>query len=169
MADNEGAQQTATERAAAPDPGRQQDNGQPPETGGLAADALAVWDATRALADSVHGFARALLGLAQSEWRLARASWPLLVAVSIILVGLSLSLWASLIALLGWGLYVATGAVGWALAALVGVHLVLLLLARWLLRRTARNMTMPATRAELQDLVARARGTHSTQSGEPEQ
>ncbi|MGB8636411.1 MAG: hypothetical protein WCD36_14195 [Rhodanobacteraceae bacterium] len=124
----------------------------------LTAEALAIWDAIRVLARAVHGFALALAGLARSEWRLARASWPLVVALAIVLVGIGLSLWASLVALIGWGFFVATASVGWALTALVGVHLVLLLVVRLALRRSSRNLTMPETRRELHGLVARARG-----------
>lgn len=124
---------------------------------GLLAEAGAIWDAVRALAVAVRGFAAALLGLARSEVRLARASWPLVFATTIVLVGLSLSLWASLIALVGWAFFVLTGSVGWALAALVGLHVVLLVATRWVLRRGVHNMSMPATREELASLLERAR------------
>ncbi|RAP57090.1 hypothetical protein [Oleiagrimonas sp. MCCC 1A03011] len=120
-------------------------------------DIPAAWEAARTLFDATREFAVALFALARSELRLARVSWPLVFALVVVLVGLSLSLWASLIALIGWGLYLLTHSVGLALAALVGVHIVLLVVARLLLRRTARNMTMPATRAEMRDLFARAR------------
>ena len=129
----------------------------------LTAEALAIWDAMRVLARAVHGFLLALAGLARSEWRLARASWSLVFSLTIVLVGISLSLWASLIALIGWGLFVATGSVGWALTALVGVHLVLLLVARLALKRSSRNLTMPETRRELNTLLARARGKQPEQ------
>lgn len=120
-------------------------------------DFVAAWDAVRVLLDAVREFAVTLLGLARSELRLARVSWPLVMALLVMLVGLSLSLWISLIALIGWALYVATGSIGWALAALVGVHLLLLVATRLTLKRTARNMTLPATRAEVRGLLERAR------------
>ncbi len=120
-------------------------------------DLVATWDAVRTLLGAARDFVTALLGLARSELHLARVSWPLVFALVVLLVGLSLSLWISLIACIGWSLYVATGSVGWALTALVGVHLVLLVIARFTLRRTARNMTLPATRAEVRGLMERAR------------
>lgn len=123
----------------------------------LTADAVAVWDALNAFAQSARGFAIALLGLAGSEWKLAKASLPIAFALTVVLVGLSLSLWASLIALAAWGLYVLTSSVGWALAALAGLHVLLLLVVRWLLKRASHNMTMPATRSELHGLVDRAK------------
>jgi hypothetical protein len=116
-------------------------------------DLPAAWDAARDFARAARGFVSALAGLARSELHLARASWPWVFALLVLLVGLALSLWISLIALAGWSLYVATGSVGWALAALVGLHLVLLIAARLILRRTARNMTLPATRAEIGSLL----------------
>lgn len=128
----------------------------------LTADAVAVWDALNAFAQSARGFTIALLGLARSEWKLAKASLPFAFALTVVLVGLSLSLWASLIALAGWVLYVLTDSVGWALAALVGLHGVLILGVRWIHKLTCRNMTMPATRGELQGLVARAKGKMDT-------
>lgn len=124
----------------------------------LTADAVAVWDALNAFARSARGFVMALLGLARSEWNLAKASLPVVFALTIVLVGLSLSLWASLITLAGWALFLLTDSVGWALAALVGLHVVLLVLGRWLLRRAFKNTTMPTTRSELRGLVDRARG-----------
>lgn len=124
----------------------------------LTADAVAVWDAFNAFAHSARGFVVALLGLARSEWKLAKASLPVVFTTVIVLVGLSLSLWASLIVLVGWGLFLLTGSVGWALTALVGLHVVLLVIGSWLLKRASHNMTMPATRSELHGLVDRARG-----------
>lgn len=123
----------------------------------LSADAVAVWDALNAFAQSARGFVIALLGLARSEWKLAKASLPFVFAFTVVLVGLSLSLWASLIALAAWGLYVLTSSVGWALAALAGLHVVLLFIVRWLLKRASHNMTMPATRSELHGLADRAK------------
>ncbi len=124
----------------------------------LTADAVAVWDALNAFAQSVRGFVMALLGLARSEWKLAKASLPVFFVITIVLVGLTLSLWGSLITLAGWGFFLLTGSVGWALAALVALHVVFLVLGRALLRRTFKNMTMAATRSELHGLVDRARG-----------
>jgi hypothetical protein len=118
-------------------------------------DLPAVWAAARDFARAARGFAGALAGLARSELHLARASWPWVFALLVLLVGLALSLWISLIALAGWSLYVATGSVGWALVALVGLHIVLLVAARLILRTTARNMTLPATRAEIGSLLQR--------------
>lgn len=133
-----------------------------PESGASAGaedhlDLAAAWDALRVLAESVRGFVAALLGLVRSELHLARVSWPLVFALLVLLVGLSLSLWVSLIALVGWMLFVATDSVGWALATLVGVHLALIVSARIMLQRTARKMTLPATRAEVRGLLERAR------------
>jgi hypothetical protein len=112
-------------------------------------DIAATWEAVRALLEAVYEFVTGLFALTRSELRLARVSWPLVFALLVSLVGLSLSLWASLIALTGWGLYMLTASVGLALAALVLLHLVLLVGVRMLLRRTSRHMTLPATRAEI--------------------
>lgn len=131
----------------------------PSDKDSLTDDAMATWRAARAFARAARGFAMAMVGLARSEWQLALASWPLVFAILVVLVGLSLSLWASVIALAGWGFYVLTGSVGWALAALIGLHVALLVSARIALRRTSRHMTMPATRRELHGLAERVRGT----------
>lgn len=119
--------------------------------------ALAAWDAARALLLAARGFIVALFGLARSELRVARASVPWVIALSILLVGLVLSLWLSLIALVAWVLYIATGSLGWALSGLVLLHGLAALLVAWALKRTSRSLTMPATRAQVQGLLARTR------------
>lgn len=120
--------------------------------------ALAAWDAARALLVAARGFVLALAGLARSELTVARASVPWIIAFSIILVGLALSLWLSLVALAAWALYIATGSIGWALAALALLHVLGLFVTAWALKRSSRALTMPATRAQVQGLLARARG-----------
>lgn len=118
---------------------------------------LAAWDAARALLLAARGFVVALAGLARSEWDMARASVPWVIALSIVLIGLALSLWLTLIALVAWVLYVATGSPGWALSGLVVLHVLGVLVAAWALKRSSRWLTMPATRAEVRSLLARAR------------
>lgn len=119
--------------------------------------ALAAWDAARALLAAARGFIVALIGLARSEWDLARASIPWVIAYAIVMVGLALSLWMSVVALTAWVLFVFTGSLGLALLGLVVLHLLGLTAVVWALKRNSRRLTMPATRAEVQGLLARAR------------
>ncbi|HET6631396.1 MAG TPA: hypothetical protein VFG73_01650 [Rhodanobacteraceae bacterium] len=122
----------------------------------------AAWAALRELWSAVEGVFHALFGLAGSEWKLAKAALPWVVVLGVLLGALALTLWLTLVALLGWGLYVGIGSLGWTLAAVVGVHLVVMGLAALVLRRTARMLTMPATRTELHDLAGRARHAGSS-------
>lgn len=153
----------AAERAAADGPAEEPEAAERDSTADPANDAiervLAAWDAMRALLLAARGFAVALAGLARSEWALARASVPWVIGLGIVLVGLALSLWLTLIAVVAWALYLATGSVGWALAGLVALHVMGVTVAAWALRRGSRLLTMPETRAQVHDLLTRARGS----------
>lgn len=125
-------------------------------------DLPAAWDAARELLRAARDCVAAFAGLARSELVLARASWPWVVGLMVVMTGAALSLWLCLTTLLGWAFYKLTGGIGWALAALAATHLVAIVIARLLLRRVARNMTLPATRAEFGELMQRATATRES-------
>ena len=94
----------------------------------------------------------ALLALVAAEARLTRASVALVLLGSVAFIALAVSLWACVVALLGWALLRATGSMGIALGVLVAMQLVACVLLALGLRRSVRRASFPGTRAELRAL-----------------
>lgn len=125
----------------------------------------AVFAAGAGLVEALRRSAATLAALCVAEARLLRASVGVVIVGALALVAVAVSLWACVVALLGWALAVATGSIGIALAILVALHAALAV-ALWLvLARTLRAASFPATRAELAALgdglrahAARAQG-----------
>lgn len=104
------------------------------------------------LLQALRRVATALLALLASEARVLRASVAMVFLGSVALVAFSVSLWACAVALIGWGLVLATGSIGIALALLVLLHL-MLVVAIWLaIKRAIRQAGFPGTRTELRAL-----------------
>lgn len=111
------------------------------QPGTLLAAAARLFAASRLLAVS-------LAGLLAAEARLLKASAGVVFLAGIALVAVAVSLWACVVALIGWGLAAATGSVGIALALLVVLHLILVV-ALWLaIKRGIRQASFPQTRSE---------------------
>ena len=110
------------------------------------------------LFDALRRTLTALAALLAAEARVLRASVAMVFLGSIALVAFAVSLWACVVALLGWALAMATHSVGVALAILVVVHVVLVV-ALWLaIKRAIRNAGFPGTRSELRALGDELRG-----------
>lgn len=93
-----------------------------------------------------------LLALVAAEARVLHASVAMVFLGSVALVAFSVSLWACAVALIGWGLAVATGSIGIALALLVLLHLILVVAIWFAIKRAIRHASFPATRTELHAL-----------------
>lgn len=111
------------------------------------------------LLQALRRVAVALLALLVSEARVLRASVALVFLGSVALVAFSVSLWGCAVALIGWGLAVATGSVGIALALLVLLHLMLVVAIWFAIKRAIRRASFPGTRTELRALGGELR-TH---------
>lgn len=111
------------------------------------------------LLQALRRVATALLALLASEARVLRASVALVFLGSVALVAFSVSLWACAVALIGWGLVLATGSVGIALALLVLLHLMLVVAIWFAIKRVIHHASFPATRTELRALGGELR-TH---------
>ncbi|HEU4858064.1 MAG TPA: hypothetical protein VFS86_12290 [Rhodanobacteraceae bacterium] len=117
-----------------------------------------VFAAGAELVRALRRVATALAALLASEARVLRASVAMVFLGSVALVAFSVSLWACLVALIGWLLVLATGSIGVALALLVVLHLVLVV-AIWLaIKRAIHHASFPATRTELRALGGELRG-----------
>lgn len=101
---------------------------------------------------ALRKIAAAVAALLVAEAQVLRASIALVCLAGVALVAFAVSLWACVVALLGWGLAVATGSFGIALGILVALHLALVI-AIWLwIKRTIRHASFPTARAELHAL-----------------
>ncbi|MGH8233383.1 MAG: hypothetical protein ACREPU_04215 [Rhodanobacteraceae bacterium] len=125
---------------------------EPAEVGaaGSAADAQfgAVLAAGARLFAASRRLVVALAALLAAEARVLKASIALVFLASVALVAFAVSLWACVVALIGWGLTVATGSVGIALAILVVLHLILVIALWFAIKRAIHHAGFPRARAE---------------------
>lgn len=119
-----------------------------------AADARisAVLDAGAGLFASLRRVAGAMVALLAAEAQVLRASVALVFLASIALVAFSVSLWACVVALIGWALTVVTHSVGISLAILVALHLILVVVIWFAIKRAIHHASFPQSRAELSAL-----------------
>lgn len=123
-------------------------DGEPGERAGSAeADAARAATDARAFAALRH-LASALAALVAVEARLFKARVGLIVLAGVALVAFAISLWACAVALIGWALRLATGSTGAALGLMVVLHLILVTLSWWSIKRGLREASFPKTRGE---------------------
>jgi uncharacterized membrane protein YqjE len=89
-----------------------------------------------------------LAALLVAEARVFKASIGVVFLASIALVAFAVSLWFCVVALIGWGLTLATGSVGIALVILVVLHLVLVVALWLLIKRAIHHASFPRVRSE---------------------
>lgn len=111
-----------------------------------------VFRAAAGLVGALRDSLTALVALAVAEGRLLRASVGLVVIGAIALVAFAVSLWACVVALIGWALMTATGSVGIALGILVVLHLILVVGIWFAIKRAVYLASFPGTRGELRVL-----------------
>ncbi|TAN02907.1 MAG: hypothetical protein EPN36_14885 [Rhodanobacteraceae bacterium] len=117
-----------------------------------------VFSAGAGLLAALRRVTTALAALLIAETRVLRASVAMVFLGSIALVAFSVSLWACVVALIGWALVVATGSVGIALLILVVLHLLLVVGIWFAIKRAIHHASFPALRAELHALGGELRG-----------
>lgn len=118
----------------------------------------AAFSAGADLLRALRNVVAALATLFASELRVLRASVAVVFLGSVALVAFSVSLWACVVALIGWTLMKATGSPGIALGLLVVLHLILVALIWTAIRRAIRHAGFPATRNEMRALGKELRG-----------
>lgn len=104
------------------------------------------------LAASLRRVAAAVTALLATEARVLGASFGVVFMGGVALVAFAVSLWACVVALIGWGVAFATGSVGIALGVLVVLHLILVSAIWFWMKRAIWRASFPATRAELHAL-----------------
>lgn len=112
----------------------------------------AMLAAGKDLLDALRRLATGLVGLLAAEARILRASVSMVFLGAVALVAVAVSLWACVVALIGWALAIATGSIGLALLLLVVLHLVLMGLLWLAIKRAIHRASFPHSRAELKAL-----------------
>ena len=112
----------------------------------------AVFAAGANLFAALRRMATALAALFAAEARVLHASVAMVFLGSVALVAFSVSLWACVVALIGWALTLATHSAGIALAILVCLHLILVTAIWFAIKRAIHHASFPATRTELRAL-----------------
>jgi uncharacterized membrane protein YqjE len=119
--------------------------------------AMPAWiDDVRRLGRGLKHLFGAQLALAAAEIGLARSGIVMMLFMGLAAITFAVGLGFTLLALAGWGLAQWFGSWAWALAALAGIQVILLLLAILVFRHGMRWLTLPATRAELATLAKQA-------------
>jgi uncharacterized membrane protein YqjE len=116
----------------------------------------AWFDDVRRLGLGLKGLFGAQLRLLVAELGLARSGITLMLFMGLAAIVFAVALGFTLLALAGWGLAQWFGSWAWALTALAGVQIVLLLVAILVFRRAMHWLTLPASRNELATLAREA-------------
>lgn len=113
-------------------------------------------DDVRRLGTGLKNLFGAQLKLALAEIGLARSGIVMMLFMGLAAIVFAVALGFTLLALAGWGLAQWFGSWAWALTALAGLQLVLLVVSILVFRRGMHWLTLPATRAELATLAREA-------------
>jgi uncharacterized membrane protein YqjE len=116
----------------------------------------AWFDDVRRLGVGLKSLFGAQLRLILAELSLARSGITMMLFMGLAAIVFAVALGLTLLALAGWGLAQWFGSWAWALGALAGLQLILLVLAILVFRRAMHWLTLPASRAELATLAREA-------------
>jgi uncharacterized membrane protein YqjE len=116
----------------------------------------AWFDDVRRLGVGLKSLFGAQLRLAAAELGLARSGITVMLFMGLAAIVFAVALGFTLLALAGWGLAQWFGSWAWALTALAGLQLILLVVAILVFRRAMHWLTLPASRAELASLAREA-------------
>lgn len=119
--------------------------------------AMPAWtDDIRRLGVGLKNLFSAQIALAGAEFGLARSGIVMMLFMGLAAIVFAVALGLTLLALAGWGLAQWFGSWAWALTALAGVQLVLLIVAILVFRRAMHWLSLPGTRNELALLAKEA-------------
>ena len=118
---------------------------------------MPAWlDDVRKLGLGLKSLFAAQLRLIGAELGLARSGITMMLFMGLAAIVFAVALGFTLLALAGWGLAQWFGSWAWALTALAGLQLILLVVAILVFRRAMHWLTLPASRAELASLAREA-------------
>lgn len=119
--------------------------------------AMPPWaDDIRRLGVGLKNLFSAQIALAGAEFGLARSGIVMMLFMGLAAIVFAVALGLTLLALAGWGLAQWFGSWAWALTALAGLQLVLLIVAILVFRRAMHWLSLPGTRNELALLAKEA-------------
>jgi uncharacterized membrane protein YqjE len=139
--------------------GRDDMGGPAPDDMAPASSKLAMpgWiDDIRRLGIGLKNLFSAQLALAGAEFGLAKSGIVMMLFMGLAAIVFAVALGLTLLALAGWGLAQWFGSWAWALTALAGLQLVLLIVAILVFRRAMHWLSLPGTRSELASLAKEA-------------
>ncbi|MET0504589.1 MAG: ABC transporter ATP-binding protein [Luteibacter sp.] len=113
-------------------------------------------DDIRHLGIGLKNLFSAQLALAGAEFGLAKSGIVMMLFMGLAAIVFAVALGLTLLALAGWGLAQWFGSWAWALTALAGLQLVLLIVAILVFRRAMHWLSLPGTRSELASLAKEA-------------
>src|ERR1700754_971446 len=118
---------------------------------------MPAWlDDVRKLGLGLKNLFGAQLRLIGAELGLARSGITMMLFMGLAAIVFAVALGFTLLALAGWGLAQWFGSWAWALTALAGLQLILLVVAILVFRRAMHWLTLPASRAELASIAREA-------------
>ncbi|WP_285403787.1 ABC transporter ATP-binding protein [Luteibacter sp. ME-Dv--P-043b] len=118
---------------------------------------MPAWiDDLRRLGGGLKNLFAAQFALAGAELGLARAGIVMMLFMGLAAIVFAVALGLTLLALAGWGLAQWFGSWAWALTALAGLQLVLLVAAILVFKRCMHWISLPGTRNELASLAREA-------------
>lgn len=114
---------------------------------------------TLQLGEQIVGAMSGIVDLARAEALLAFRTLPKLMMLWLLIMPIILLTWCAFSALLAWSVYAASEEVGLGMLTFFLQQVVLLLICRWLYVKYRTRMTLPYTRAQIDNFV------RSTQDG----
>jgi hypothetical protein len=114
---------------------------------------------TLQLGEQLVGFIGGVVDLARVEALLAIRTLPKLIMLWLLIMPIMLLTWCAFSALMAWSVFAASGQVGLGMLTFFLQQVLLLLICRWLFIKYRTRMTLPYTRAQIDNFV------RSTQDG----
>jgi len=108
---------------------------------------------TLQLGEQLMGLVGGVVDLARVEALIAIRTLPKLMMLWLLIMPIMLLTWCALCALIAWSAFAASGQVGLGILTFFLQQVLLLLVCRWLFVRYRTRMTLPHTRAQIDELV----------------
>lgn len=112
---------------------------------------------TLQLGEQFLGVIGGIVDLARVEALIAIRTLPKLVMLWLLIMPIMLLTWCAFSALMAWSVFAASGLVGLGMLTFFLQQVLLLLICRWLFIRYRTRMTLPYTRAQIDNLVRSTR------------
>jgi len=122
------------------------------------------FEKTLLLGEQITCVMGSIVDLARAELLLALQTLPKLMMLWLMMMPIALLSWCSLSVLFAWFVYAASAQIGLGVLVFSLLQVLLLLICRWLFVRYRTRMTLPYTRAQVDDFVRSVKNELSSQS-----